>query len=114
MRTIRSVAAIWKTPTASTSMVLLVMFATKSQALRQVHSASAAMEELLAIHSLDVSTAAQSPMEQDPLLAQSLACATVKLAILSIFGWGPAFAFLVNMPSLQLQHVKLVRRYLQS
>ena len=92
MRTIRSVAAILKTLTASTSVVLLVMFATKSQALRQAHSASAAMEEILAIHSLDVSTAALSPMEQEPLQLQFMACATAKLAILLIFGWEPAFA----------------------
>ena len=79
-------------------MVLLVVSATKFQTLRQAHSASAAMEELLDIHSLDVLTAVQFHMEQDLLQPLSMAYATVRAVIFSTFGWEPAFAVLVNMP----------------
>ena len=86
MLIIRFVAVILKTLTLSTSTALPLMSAIKSQFQQQAHSASYAMEELLAIHSSDASTAPPFPMEQEQLLAQFMACAIAKLAILSTFG----------------------------
>jgi hypothetical protein len=89
---INYVAVTCKALTISISTVLLAKCAVKSLSRQQVHnSVSNAMGELLAIPYSDVSTAVRFRMEREQQLLHLMECATVRLDILTTFGWEHAF-----------------------